>query len=97
MKNQNSNPIEKSVKKFYNSLISNKQGFGFRNYVGFRIFQTVSENVKSYMTADYKFYKDKEYYYPAKIGITTKIAAGIMLPIIFFMMRDLGPGNTKKG
>lgn len=96
LKNKNSDVLEKSVKKFDDSLKSGKTGIGFKNYMGFRIFQTVSENVKDYMPADYRFYKDKEYYYPAKIGITTKIAAGMMLKVIFLMMRDLGPGDEKE-
>lgn len=92
LKNKNSNTLEKAVQKFDNSLKSNKQKISFRNYMGFRIFQTVSENVKDYNPADYRFYKDKEYYHPAKLGIFNKIAAKIVLPVIFFMMRDLGPG-----
>jgi hypothetical protein len=48
------------------------------------------------MPADYEFYKDKEYYYPTKIGIFNKIATRIVLPVIFFMMRDLGPGAHKR-
>lgn len=96
LKNKNSNTLEKSVKKFDTSLKSeDKPGTSFNNYLGFRIHQLVSENTKSYMPADYEFYKDKKYYYPAKIGIINKIAAGIMLKVIFFMLRDLGPGDEK--
>lgn len=97
LKNKNSKVLEKAVQKFDKSLNSlNETGVSFKNYMGFRIFQTVSENVKDYMPADYKFYKDKEYYYPAKIGFFTKITTRIMLKVIFFMMRDLGPGHKKR-
>lgn len=96
LKNKNSNILEKSAQKFDSSLKSAKQGVSFKNYMGFKIFQTISENVKDYIPADYVFYKDKEYYYPTKIGIFNKIAARIVLPVIFFMMRDLGPGAHKR-
>ncbi len=95
LENKNSDTLEKSVKKFDDSLKSDKTGISFKNYMGFRIMQAVSKNVKSYMPADYQFYKDKEYYYPAKIGIAKKITAGMMFKVIFFMMRDLGPGDEK--
>lgn len=96
LKNKNSNTLEKAVTKFDNSLKSDEKGVSFGNYVGFRIFKTVSENVKDYMPADYKFNKGKEYYYPAKIGIFTRIATGLTLKVVFFMMSDLGPGDTKR-
>ena len=67
----------------------------FKDYMSFRIFQTVSENVKEYMPADYQFYKNKEYYQPAQIGIFTKILTVIMLQLVFFLMRDMGPGEEK--
>lgn len=96
LENKNSNTLNKSVKKFDTSLkSSNKARISFKNYLSFRIFQKVSENTKTYMPADYQFYKDKEYYYPAKIGIINRIIAGILLKVLFFMMRDLGPGNLE--
>ncbi len=97
LENKNSSILDKSAKKFDNSLKSNNKSLSikFKDYLGFRIFQTVSENVKDYMPADYQFYKKKEYYSLAKIGILTKLATGIMLKVIFFMMRDMGPGTEK--
>lgn len=76
LENKNTDTLERSVKKFDESLKStNKPVISFKNYVGFRIMQAVSENVKDYMPADYQFYKGKEYYYPVKIGTAKKIAA----------------------
>ncbi|MBI5679719.1 MAG: NAD(P)H-dependent oxidoreductase [Methanobacterium sp.] len=102
MKKKNRDKLLKSAAEFYKSLKSvslikqGKSAVKFRDYMSFRIFQTVSGNVEEYMPADYKYYKNKEYYKPAKIGIPTKILTEIMLKVIFFMMRDMGPGNDKK-
>jgi multimeric flavodoxin WrbA len=101
LKKKNASTLEKSADKFDKSLKSidkeksNKIKVGFKDYMGFRIFQSISENVKEYMPADYQFYQEKEYYLPAKIGILTKIATGIMLRIVFFMMRNMIPGDEK--
>lgn len=102
LKKKNSITLEKSVKNFDKSLKSidknrnGKQGVSFKDYIGFRIFQTISEKVKEYMPADYQYYHNKEYYHPAKIGLLTKLATGIMLKLVFFMMRDMGPVDENK-
>jgi multimeric flavodoxin WrbA len=102
IKKKNRNNLLKSTKEFHKSLKpvpAGKKGrslVSFKNYMGFRIFQTISQNVKEYMPADYQYYKNKDYYQPARIGILTKLLTGIMLKVIFFMMRDLGPGDEIK-
>lgn len=102
MKNKNRDKLLKSASRFDKSQKSvpaknqRKISVSFKNYMGFRIFQTVSQEVKEYMPADYQFYKNKEYYQPASIGIITKMATEIMLKVVFFMMRDMGPGDEKK-
>ena len=69
---------------------------GIKEYMGFRIFQNISRDVKEYLSADYQFYQGKEYYQPTKVGFLTKAVTGIMLRVIFFMMRDMGPGEKKR-
>ncbi|MDO5835781.1 MAG: NAD(P)H-dependent oxidoreductase [Methanobacterium sp.] len=102
LKRKNQQILEKSVKSFDKSLKSvkneNTNGgkVGFMDYMSFRIFQTVSSNVREYMPADYQFYQGKEYYQPARIGFLTKALSGVMLKVIFFMMRDMGPGKGEK-
>jgi multimeric flavodoxin WrbA len=97
LKKKNQDKILKAASKFDKSLKSSvtmkvgESSVGFNRYLTFRIFQTISEDVKEYMPADYQFYKNKEYYHPGRIGIFTKIATGIMLKVMFFMMRDLDP------
>lgn len=99
LKNKNNKTLEHSTQQFNNSLKSmekekpGKIKVGINDYMGFRIFQTVSENVKDYMPADYQFYHGKEYYQTARIGILTKALTAVLLKVIFFMMRDMGPGD----
>lgn len=101
MKKKNSRSLEKSSHNLDKSLKSAKneksaiKSVGLKDYMSFRIFKTVSENVKEYLPADYQFYKNKEYYRPAKIGIFTKILTGIMLKLVFFLMRDMAPGEEE--
>ncbi len=97
LEKKNRKTLQKSVQKFDQSLKSmDKKGspkVSINEYVGFRIFQTVSSNVKEYLPADYQFYHGKEYYQPARIGFLTRAVTEIMLRVIFFMMRDMGPGE----
>lgn len=87
----------KTAKKFDSKLKKEtKPKISFNKYMSFRIFQSVSEKVKEYMPADYQFYKNKEYYYPAEVGFFTRSATRIMLKIVLFLMRDMGPGKTTK-
>lgn len=101
LKNKNTNTLEKSASKFDKSLKSmNKEKtgemkVGFKNYLNFKIFQKVTDNVKEYMPADYQYYQGKKYYQPAQIGIFTKILTEIMLNVVIFMMRDMVPGDEK--
>jgi multimeric flavodoxin WrbA len=99
LEKKNSKALQKSVQKFDQSLKSMEQDrslkVSIKEYMGFRIFQTISSNVKEYMPADYQFYQGKNYYQPARVGFLTKAVTGIMLKVIFFMMRDMGPGEKK--
>ncbi len=99
LEKKNSKSLQKSVQKFDQSLKSMEMEgspkVSIKEYMGFRIFQTISSNVKEYMPADYQFYQGKKYYQPARVGFLTKAVTGIMLRVIFFMMRDMGPGEKK--
>jgi multimeric flavodoxin WrbA len=95
--NKNKAKLQKSADKFDKRMKkrNKKASIRFKNYMSFRIFQNVSENVKEYMPADYQFYKDKKYYYPAHINVITRITTEIILRLVFFLMRDLGPAEKK--
>ncbi|WP_321422717.1 NAD(P)H-dependent oxidoreductase [uncultured Methanobacterium sp.] len=99
LEKKNSKALQKSVQKFDQTLKSMEQGespkVSIKEYMGFRIFQTISRDVKEYLPADYQFYQGKEYYQPTGVGFLTRTVTGIMLRVIFFMMRDMGPGEKK--
>ncbi|AXV40381.1 flavodoxin family protein [Methanobacterium sp. BAmetb5] len=101
LQKKNKKTLDKSVQRFDQSLKSaEKERSGkikvkIMDYVSFRIFQTISGEVRDYMPADYQFYQGKEYYQPARIGLLTRAVTGILLKVIFFMMRDMGPGEEK--
>jgi hypothetical protein len=67
----------------------------FNDYVRFRVQKQVSEGCKQWLPADYAFYQGKEYFYDAHISAYKKVMAGILLKILFTMMKDMGPGNVK--
>lgn len=102
LKRTNIDKILKSAEKFDNSLkaVANEKledtPVDLNRYLTFKIFQNISKEVKDDMPADYKFYENKKYYHPGKIGIFTKIAAQIMQKVIFFMMRDIKPVNKEE-
>jgi multimeric flavodoxin WrbA len=102
-KRKNRDKLLRAVVRFDRSLRSisaektGKSTVGFKKYLGFRIFQSISRDVKKYMPADHKFYQSKEYYQPARTGIFTKMAAAVMMKAVFFMMRDMGPDDGKTG
>lgn len=101
-KKKNRDALFKAAEKFAKSMRSaaaerkGRSSVRFKKYMGFRIMQTISQNVKKYMPADYSFYRNKEYYRPTRIGTLSKAATAIMLKAIFFMMRDMGPGDEGK-
>lgn len=101
LKKKNAGIMEKAVRKFDESLKSASKEksaeiqAGYRDYLSFRVFQTISRNVKEYLPADFLFYENKKYFRPARIGVLTRIAAEIMLKGIFFLMKDKGPGDKE--
>ena len=100
LKKKNEKNLQKSAEKFHKSLKAieknpGKLKVGFMDYMGFKIFQTVSENSKDYLPADYQFYQNKEYYTTNRIGLPTRILSKVVLKVVFYLMRDLGPGDEK--
>jgi multimeric flavodoxin WrbA len=68
---------------------------GFNDYVRFVVQQRIGTECKEWLPADYDFYKGKAYYYEAPVSPTVKIAAGVMMRFVFFIMKDMGPGTVK--
>ncbi|CDG65875.1 MAG: hypothetical protein PWQ15_1011 [Methanobacterium sp.] len=102
LQKKNKKALDKSVHRFDQALKaageerSGKIKVGVMDYVNFRIFQTMASEVREYMPADYQFYQGKQYYQPARISFLTRAVTEILLKVIFFMMRDLGPGEKNK-
>lgn len=102
LKKKNKDKLFKTAAKFDKPLKSattnkmEKKSVGFNRYLTFRIFKTISEDVKDYMPADYQFYENKKYYHPGKIGTLTRIRTWIMLKMFSFMMRDMEPPKKEK-
>ncbi len=94
LKRKNRKNIEQSAEKFYKKLKT--EGLAspsFTQYTHFRFLKKTSES-KDYLPKDNEFYKDKEeYFYPVKINPLFKILVSVMLPIIFYIMRDMGPAE----
>jgi NAD(P)H-dependent FMN reductase len=94
LKMKNNKNISDAAEKFSKKLKT--EGLpspSFTQYTHFRFLKKTSE-LKEYMPRDHEFYKDKEeYFIPVKINFLYKIIVSIMLPIIFYIMRDMGPAD----
>lgn len=93
---KNEKQIEDAAVKLYKAMSDKTSGEpGFNNYVRFRVQKEVSIACKQWLPADYAFYEGKEYFYDARISGYKKAMAGILLKVLFAMMKDMGPGNMK--
>lgn len=94
LKKKNQQKIEKLSAKFYKKL--EKGGLSkptFMEYVHFRFMKFTSE-MKEYMPADHEFYKEMdEYFYPIKINPLKKYFVSLMMKIVLFFMKDMGPAS----
>ncbi|MDO8870118.1 MAG: flavodoxin family protein [Methanobacteriaceae archaeon] len=95
LKKKNQRNIEKSAHEFYKSL--EKGGMArptFNEYVHFR-FMKFTSSMGEYFPADHEFYQDKDsYFYPLKISPFKRIGVTIMMKIVLFLMRDMGPAEN---
>ena len=91
---KNNKNISSAAKKFHKRLkTEGSPSPSFNQYTHFRFLKKTSE-MKEYMPRDHEFFKDKdEYFFPVKINFIYKIIVSVMLPIIFYIMRDMGPAD----
>jgi multimeric flavodoxin WrbA len=88
--------IEDEAVKFYRAMAGKKlRDPTFMEYVRFAVQKTISGECRQWLPADYEFYKGKEYFYEARVGAFKKLMAGVMLKIMFTMMKDMGPGPAE--
>ena len=58
----------------------------------FKFFKITSPETRKWLPADYEYYKDKQdYFYPTKIGVGKKMAAGFITRLLLFLLKDMGP------
>ncbi len=92
LKKKNRGKIKDASLKFFKNL--KKGGLSkptFTEYVHFRFMKFMSE-MKEYMPADHEFYKKMdEYFYPTKINLLKKYFVSLMMKIVLFFMKDIGP------
>jgi glycogen debranching enzyme len=92
LKKKNRGKIKDASLKFFKNL--KKGGLSkptFTEYVHFRFMKFMSE-MKEYMPADHEFYKEMdEYFYPTKINLLKKYFVSLMMKIVLFFMKDIGP------
>ncbi|MDP1553809.1 MAG: NADPH-dependent FMN reductase, partial [Methanobacteriaceae archaeon] len=92
LKKKNRKKVEDASLKFFKNL--KKGGLSkptFTEYVHFRFMKFMSE-MKEYMPADHEFYKEMdEYFYPTKINLLKKYFVSLMMKIVLFFMKDIGP------
>jgi NAD(P)H-dependent FMN reductase len=84
--------LDKEVSRFYEALVKKDKRPTFGNYMRFRFFKSASESAKEWLPADYAYYHDLgEYYYDVKVGLGTKLLAGLSMRIAMSMMKDMAP------
>lgn len=67
----------------------------FSDYLRFRFFKKISLDVKGYLKADYRYYRDKrDYYFPVRVSLFKRIAAAAMLKLSMVLMKDMAPSET---
>lgn len=68
---------------------------GFSEYLRYRFFKKISQDVKDYLQADYEYYRNmKTYYYETRISPWKRAAAAVMLKISMILMRDMAPDEA---
>ncbi len=93
---KNDRAIGEAAQKLYRACLDTALPKpGFNDYVRFAAQQRISIECKEWLPADYEFYKGKAYYYDAPVSPLIKLAAAVMLRFVFFIMRDMGPGNVR--
>lgn len=94
---------EKAVRKaavtFYTALKRKERPIpGISDLMYFRFFKNTSNSTKSYLPADYEYYKEKQnYFYDAKINGFKNLVAKLMVRCLLVLMKDMGPkeGGTE--
>lgn len=91
---KNEKKIADASKKFYTAIVSNnKCSPGINDYLRFLFLKEISISCKDQLKADYEFYKDKEYFYDVRINPIKRAIASVLVAVIKYIMRDVGPAG----
>lgn len=67
----------------------------FSDYLRFCFFKKISVDVKDYLKADYRYYRDKrDYYFPVRVSVFKRIIAAVMLKLSMVLMKDMAPAEA---
>lgn len=94
---KNQQLIERSALEFYRAMSDKTpKDPSLNDYIRFSVQKSISESCRQWLPADYEFYKGREYFYDAHISAYKKFLTGIMLKIVFTLMKDMGPAEPNK-
>jgi len=80
--------IRAGAEKFYKACKNGRLPQpGLKDYLTFRVFQSIFTDARELMPACYRFYQGKQYYYDVKIGPFKKLVAAIALPLVGLMAK----------
>ena len=85
--------IRTAAMKFWEALDGRRRRSpSLGDYLVFKFFKITSPETRKWLPADYEYYKDKQdYFYPTKIGVGKKMAAGFITRLLLFLLKDMGP------
>jgi multimeric flavodoxin WrbA len=85
---KNEKAVRDAAEKLYRACLDkNLPDPGFRDYLGFLILKSIYTDWKEHMPLDYEYYRGKEYFYEAKVGTATKLAAGAITSLVMRMIK----------
>ncbi len=84
-----------AAEKFYKACLDTSlPSPSLYNYMGFLIQKRIGMECREYLPADYAFYKDRDYYYEAKVNLARAMVAKPLVAFLMYMMKDMGPGSV---
>jgi len=92
-KEKNEHKIKEASAKLYFALQKKKLPVPtFGNLLIFKFFKKTSKECQTWLSADYEYYKNlKGYYYETRVNPLKAGSAKLLVKIIGFLMRDIGP------
>ncbi|MHC1709671.1 MAG: NAD(P)H-dependent oxidoreductase [Methanomassiliicoccales archaeon] len=84
--------LEKAADEFYDAVSSKSMTPSFNNYLRFLFFKGASAEAGEWLPADHEFYRDLDgYYYDVPIGLGMRIRSMMLMPIVRFFTKGMGP------